>query len=140
MLSFVFKRLLLGVQKGADRAEQDCNYPVCEALAVTVRRGTSNSAEYQARASQLQRCAFNQCHMTFEQFDGPLYIYTMTYHPATDVQRRQYESTVAISTEMKTGLHRYMYTLLFFRPIPFSGSDCRHLSSINILHPNCSVH
>ena len=59
--------------------------------------------------------------MTFEQFDGPLYIYTMTFHPATDVQRRQSESTVAISTEMKTGLHRYMYTLLFFRPIPFSG-------------------
>ena len=42
MLSFVFKRLL---PEGADRAEQDYNYPVCEALAVTVRRGTSNSAE-----------------------------------------------------------------------------------------------
>ena len=68
----------------------------------------------------LQRCAFNQCHMTFEQFDEPLYIYTMTYHPATDVQRRQSESTVAISTEMKKQDYTDTCTLYYFSDLCLS--------------------
>ena len=42
---FCILEALASCAESAERAERDYNYPFCEALAVTVRRGTCNSAE-----------------------------------------------------------------------------------------------